>query len=433
MSGVLRVCPDNPRYFTDDSGKAIYLTGSHTWNNLVDMGADYPPRPFDFAAYLDFCRRDGYNFFRLWAWELPRTACPLYPFRKRMDPFPWERTGPGLDVCGLPKFDLLRFHQPYFDRLRQRVQAAGARGIFVCVMLFEGWCAQFVPDMTPHPFFGENNVSGVAFGEDPKSIHTLGNPRILAVQEAYVRKVVDTVKDLDNVLYETANEAGGFSAAWQFHMIRLVKECETGLPRRHPVGMTYHFQGGADSDLPASGADWISPSAGANKEYWDDPPPADGRQVIVSDTDHLGGSGTGHRAWVWKSFTRGLCTLMMDRYLPPDSVTDKPYEKAEEIRRAMSHTAAFAKRMDLNRGVPRPELASTRFCLADAGREYLVYLPAGGGDELTVDLSAARGELKAEWFDPVSDTGHDAGTAAGGGKRIFRSPFPEDAVLYLRQ
>ena len=32
-TGPLRRHPSNPRYFTDGSGKAIYLTGSHTWSN----------------------------------------------------------------------------------------------------------------------------------------------------------------------------------------------------------------------------------------------------------------------------------------------------------------------------------------------------------------------------------------------------------------
>ncbi|MGE3776134.1 MAG: hypothetical protein AB7F89_03030 [Pirellulaceae bacterium] len=36
--GPLRVHPDNPRYFTDGSGKAVYLTGSHVWNTLQDQG-----------------------------------------------------------------------------------------------------------------------------------------------------------------------------------------------------------------------------------------------------------------------------------------------------------------------------------------------------------------------------------------------------------
>ena len=36
--GPLRVSPDNPRYFCDTSGREVLLVGSHTWNNLVDMG-----------------------------------------------------------------------------------------------------------------------------------------------------------------------------------------------------------------------------------------------------------------------------------------------------------------------------------------------------------------------------------------------------------
>ena len=42
-TGPLRVHPKNPRYFTDGSGRAVYLTGSHTWSNLQDQGPKDPP------------------------------------------------------------------------------------------------------------------------------------------------------------------------------------------------------------------------------------------------------------------------------------------------------------------------------------------------------------------------------------------------------
>ena len=45
-SGTLRVSTMNPRYFTDSSGKPIYLTGSHTWTGLIDRGAGDPPARF---------------------------------------------------------------------------------------------------------------------------------------------------------------------------------------------------------------------------------------------------------------------------------------------------------------------------------------------------------------------------------------------------
>ena len=59
--GPLRVNLSNPRYFTDGSGKAVYLTGSHTWNNLSDSGAEDPPAPFDYNAYLDFLKTRNHN------------------------------------------------------------------------------------------------------------------------------------------------------------------------------------------------------------------------------------------------------------------------------------------------------------------------------------------------------------------------------------
>ena len=73
-AGPLRVDPKNSRYFTDESGRAIYLTGSHTWANLQDQGPKDPPPKFDYVRYLDFLRERNHNFIRLWAWEQARWA-----------------------------------------------------------------------------------------------------------------------------------------------------------------------------------------------------------------------------------------------------------------------------------------------------------------------------------------------------------------------
>ena len=69
-NGPLQVCRDNPRYFADKDGKALLLTGSHVWYNLVDMGPKDPPKPFDYDAYLEWMKRHNHNFMRMWAWEM---------------------------------------------------------------------------------------------------------------------------------------------------------------------------------------------------------------------------------------------------------------------------------------------------------------------------------------------------------------------------
>jgi len=70
--GPLRIHPENSRYFTDGTKRpdgsliAVYLTGSHTWANLIDRGPADPPPAFDFAAYLDLLEQHHHNFIRLW-------------------------------------------------------------------------------------------------------------------------------------------------------------------------------------------------------------------------------------------------------------------------------------------------------------------------------------------------------------------------------
>jgi len=106
-TGPLRVHPENPRYFADGSGRAVLLTGSHTWPSLVDMGPSDPPPAFDFDAYLDFCQEHGHNFIRLWTWE--HTTWNTRGNREdrlhHAAPHPYARTGPGKALDGKPKFN----------------------------------------------------------------------------------------------------------------------------------------------------------------------------------------------------------------------------------------------------------------------------------------------------------------------------------------
>ena len=131
--GPLRVHPENPRYFTDDSGKAILLAGSHTWPNLVDMGPSDPPPAFDFDAYLAWLKSYGHNFTRGWTWEPTKwdnTRMKAVQSRNgahTVAPHPWPRTGPGLAIDGRPKFDLSQHNPEYLQRIRARLAKAPMR------------------------------------------------------------------------------------------------------------------------------------------------------------------------------------------------------------------------------------------------------------------------------------------------------------------
>jgi hypothetical protein len=441
LNGPLHVNPLNPRYFTNGSGRAIFLTGSHTWANLIDLGRSDPPRRFDYSAYLDFLTRHNHNFFRLWAWEhsyWPGESLLNNPADLWLDPLPYARTGPGRTLDGKPKCDLTKFNSDYFDRLRDRVLRAGQMGIYVSIMLFNGFSIERKDGKSDpwraHPFNAANNINGIdgdrnGHGEG-REVHTLSDPAITALQEAYVRRVVDTVNDLDNVLFEISNESRPESRDWQHHVIRYLKQNESGRPRQHPVGMTVAWPGGDNADLWDSPADWISPNGNLEPLI-----PADGRKVVIEDTDHLCGI-CGSVSWVWKSFLSGRNPIFMDPYdifkefttVPPIDIRISTWEP---VRRNMGYTLTYANQMNLAAMIPQGGLASSGYCLADqrpGQAAYLTYFPDGTG---TLNLPAT-GNYEAQWFRPANGKVYSCKTAIHG-RRQYAAPFQGEAVLYLHE
>jgi hypothetical protein len=256
-------------------------------------------------------------------------------------------------------------------------------------------------------------------------VHRLGNDKVNDLQAAYVRKVVDTVNEFDNVLYEVINEGG--QKDWDWWVVNTIRDHERSKPKQHPIGITGHGAERLDSML-ASPADWISP--GRVDGFAEDPPAweASHGKVSLLDTDHIWGVG-GNPAWVWKSFCRGHNPLFMDPY--DGTVLGKVGDKQwEPIYRALGQTRRFAERVNLAQMSPHNELSSTSYCLATPSAEYLIYIPEGGS--VTVDLSASKVELDVEWFDPAQDKTSSAKPIPGGDKRTFKAPFGGPAVIYLK-
>ncbi len=495
IPGPLMVSKSNPRYFTvasDPDRTAIYLTGSHIWNNFHDgMGPGAAcaetPEPFDFDAYLKFLKERGHNFIRLWRWEQFQSQAAGGNFHLCMTPQPWPRTGPGEAKDGKPKFNLDLFDPAYFDRLRERVIAAGNEGIYVAVMFFDGWALHLSPapdHVEGHPFHAQNNVNGVSISSILDHQVMPLNPQVQALQEAYLRKVIDTVHDLPNVLWEVANESSGGgkvdinfaqmmgfsevpewgnSTEWQYWVIDVVKqyEQEKGYVS-HPIGMTMQFpvkdQTRVNEPLFNSKAEWISPgydddmfkdgghpmAPGSPPSHWyDNPPDMAGKKIIITDTDHYA-PGKGDAVWAWKSFLRGHHPILMDFGIlagvhPPDSSTasqgEPTFADFEAARYAMGDTLRYAQKVNLLAMEPRQDLTSTGFALANPGEEYLILQPGDSADPFTVQVEP--GTYKVEWFSVnTRETKHDGQiTVDSVGDPKFMSPFETagPAVLYLKQ
>jgi hypothetical protein len=443
-SMLLKASTDNPRYFAKPDGTPVFLVGPHHWSNAIDQGSAEPPPVFGFPGHLDFLVARGANWIRLWTgymdhvYEEPDDGSGVDWFYAQL---PWQRTGPGTADDGGPKADLTLFNQAYFDRVRARCLAARARGIWVSVMLFSGYQQQFAlrSGRDAFPFVSGNNINGVAISE--ADFLTLNNSGVTTIQEAYVTKLVDSVRDLDNVMFEISNEAGSGSDAWQRHFIDFVHTYESSKPLQHPVGYTFAFSGGSDSDLLASNADWISPSASTFV--------SDGTKVVIIDTDHayswpqmLTDGASARAAWPFQVLCQGCSPAFMDPYLwvwsnggrnaPGGTISDgygtSVDMKWEGIRFALGDARSYAQRVNLKLCVPNAALSSTGFCLANPGSQYLALQNSSGAFTMTM----VAGTYTFEWYDVVGRVVNGTGSVTvGSGSHTFTPPFSGPALLAL--
>jgi hypothetical protein len=454
ITAPLRAHSTNPNYFTDGTGKAIYLTGSHTWNNLQDWGTDGLIQPLDFKAYVKMLGAHDHNFTLLWTTELPTfrglptTASSPPDFS--VAPQPWQRTGPGNASDGKLKFDLTKINQSYFDRLRDRVQQLNAAGIYAGVYLFSAeFLLRFRFSGDGYPLTGSNNVNGIDDGGGTRSVTMTAPNAMTAIQDAYVKKVIDTLNDLPNVLWIVSQEAPRDSGWWNSHLIAFTRSYEAGKPLQHPIGYGV-MDSSKDDTLLNSDADWIAPGARIS------PTTSCGTghpacKVNINDSDHSyfgiwNDTPQVNRNYFWINFTNGNQALFMDPYVvyypreqrnlcpsPVHGIGSGPDTRWDNVRATMGYIRGYADRMNLAAMTPQGKLASTGHALASANSahpEFLVYAPSGG--DFTVDLSKSRGWFAVEWMNAATGAKTAGADVSGGATREFTPPFREDAVLYLR-
>jgi len=455
ITDPLRASKTNPHYFADGSGRAVYLTGSHTWNNFQDWGTDDAPQPFDFPAYVNLLVSHNHNFTLLLQTELPAfrglptraTASPDF----FVTPQPWQRTGPGRASDGKLKFDLTKFNQAYFDRLLDRVRQLNAAGIYAGVYLFSGeWLLRFRFSGDGYPFTGSNNVNGIDDGGRTASATMTAPNLITAFQDAYVKKLIDTLNDQPNVLWIVSQEAPPGSEWWNNHLISLTRSYEATKLLQHPIGYGV-VSDNNDATILNSDADWIAPAARIS------PTASCGSghpacKVNINDSDHSyfgmwNDSPQANRNYFWINFTQGNQTLFMDPYVvfyprekrnlcpdPVHGIGSVPDSRWDNVRATMGRVRSYADRVNLAAMAPRGNLSSTGHVLAStdsANPEILVYAPSGGN--FTVNLSRVTGQLTVEWMNPATGAITSGASVSGGSMQTFSPPFNGDAVLYLRR
>jgi hypothetical protein len=450
----LRLCPENTRYL-EHRGRPALIIGSGEHYGAV-LNED-----FDFKKYLAALNRDGLNHTRTFtgaAYVEPQGAFNIArnTLAPRGDRYraPWARSQQPGYAGGGNRFDLSRWDDAYFQRLRDFIAEADRRNVIVEVNLF---CPFYGEEQWRlSPFHPDNNVNNAGVNVSRTNVYTLDkHGGLLEWQEKFVRKIVAELRDLDSFYYEICNEPyfGGVTLDWQAHIAALIAREQQGHPNPKLISQNI-ANDKARVDQRLANVDIynfhyaIPPDTVALNWSLE-------RPIGDNETGFRGVNNLPYRVEAWDFMLAGGALFSHLDYsftvghedgsfvFPPS----QPGGGNPDLRRSFRALREFLEGFDFIHMRPDPDViaggvppARHARALAQPGRAVAIYIrpdPPTKRPEKPVaarlELRLAPGAWKAEWVSPETGEVLKTESAEGGAApAVLQSPeFPEDISLRL--
>ncbi|MGE3315424.1 MAG: hypothetical protein AB7O26_09930 [Planctomycetaceae bacterium] len=227
--------PENPHYFLWRDKPTILVTSGEHYGAVLNLD-------FDFDRYLATLAADGLNHTRTFSGTYREDPTSFKITDNTLAPkpnrycAPWARSDSPGYFDGGNKFDLTKWDEEYFQRMRRFLSSARKHGVVVEITLF---CPLYREEMwAASPMNVKNNVNGVGDCRRDESL-SLKHPQLVEVQTEFVRKIVRELNEFDNLYFEICNEpyVRKVPDDWQYRMIDVVVETERSLPNQHLISL----------------------------------------------------------------------------------------------------------------------------------------------------------------------------------------------------
>lgn len=439
----LALHPDKPHYFLFRGKPTVLITSAEHYGAVLNLD-------FDYKKYLDELHTNGLNLTRTFTGVYAEDAKAFGIARNTLAPVvgklicPWARSDSPGYAGGGNKFDLAKWDQAYFARLKDFLAKAGMRGIVVELNLF---CPFYDDSMWKlSPMNSANNVNDVG-KLDRESVHNRkANGSLQAIQENLVRKLVTELNGFDNLYYEVCNEPyfGGVTDDWQRRIIDVIVESEKPMPNKHLISLNI-----------ANGTKKVEdphPAVSIFNFHYASPPDAVrtnyrlNKVIGDNETGFKGTADTHYRMEGWEFILAGGGLYNNLDYsfvaghedgsfaVPPKS----PGGGNRGFRRQMKVLSDFIHGFDFVRMRPDDKVVKSGLpakgrarVLSEAGKQYAVYVFGGPVANLALELPSSR--YQADWVDPISGKAVQSGVVnAAGAVTELRCPrFDPDIALRL--
>ena len=196
----IKLHPENSHYFLYKGKTLALISSSEHYGALIN-------KDFDFKKYLNTLAKDGMNYTRLFTgtyFEIPQKSFgiqnnTLAPVKESLI-IPWKMVIESSDEL---KYDLSKWNDDYFKRLKEFIQIAAENDIIVEITLFSSIYSSDQWNICPQNSANNINVDNKISKND---IHTLNNGILFDYQADFVRKMVQELNEFDNLFFEIQNE-----------------------------------------------------------------------------------------------------------------------------------------------------------------------------------------------------------------------------------
>lgn len=433
--------PQNPHYFLWRDKPTILITSAEHYGAVLN-------RAFDYRRYLDTLQSYGFNLTRTFTGAYCEAVGAFNIEKNTLAPAagdllcPWARSDQSGYANGGNKFDLTRWDAEYFRRLSDFVAEAGKRGIVVELVLFCPFYEDSMYDLSP--MNARNNVNGI--GTMPRTeVYTLKHPNLLAVQDAMVRRIVEALKDFDNLYYEICNEPyfGGVTEDWQARIAETIAAAEAGFEHKHLIAQNIanHTKKIENPNPHVSifNFHYAKPPVAVEQNYHLN-------KVIGDDETGFAGDDrvTPYRLEGWDFIIAGGAVYSNLDYSfavgheDGSSRINAPGGGGPELQGQLRILKDFIHQFDFIRMKPDNSIIKTALpkgitarVLAESGQAYAVYVNGGGLAELALDLPP--GQYEAEWVNTKTGRTEKAEPFQHeGGIRTLQPPaYTDDIALRI--
>lgn len=440
----LALHPNNPHYFQFRGKPTILITSAEHYGAVLNS-------EFDTTRYLDELHRHGLNLTRVLSGVYCEDTKAFGITRNTLAPTdgkllcPWARSqNPGY-AGGGNAFDLSRWDDAYFQRLKAFLAEAGKRGIVVELVLF---CPFYEDSMwNLSPMNAANNVNGLGKITRDAVYNRDKNGGLQAVQEGVVKKIVSELRAFDNLYFEVCNEPyfGGVTDDWQSRIVDVIVDAEKPLTDKHLISLNI-ANGSKKIEKP-------HPAVSIFNFHYTSPPTAVkenfGLNKVIGENE-TGFKGTGdthYRMEAWEFLLAGgglYNNLDFSFAVGSEDGTFQYPEKTPGggnagFRAQIRVLKEFLLGFDFTRMVPDETivkgglLAKGRaHVLSEPGKQYALYL--FGGPSAKLQLALPNGKYRAEWVSPLTGEVLKTETMMSTGPAVeLNSPaFETDISLRIR-